>query len=70
MQVVVVQREYDEFIKREHAKYVVESFPNGEFLLLEGVSHFAPLQPPERFNTAILELVGKVLSSRSSKIAG
>ena len=29
--VVVVQSEYEEFIKREHAKYIVESLPNGEF---------------------------------------
>jgi hypothetical protein len=58
--VVVVQSEYEEFIKREHAKYIVESLPNGEFLLLQGVSHFAPLQPLEPFNTAILELARKV----------
>jgi len=34
--VVVVQSEYEEFIKREHAKYIVESLPNGEFLLFAG----------------------------------
>jgi pimeloyl-ACP methyl ester carboxylesterase len=67
---VVVQSEYDEFIKREHAKYIVESLPNVEFLLLQGVSHFAPRQPLEQFNTAILELSGKVLSSKGGKIAG
>ena len=36
--VVVVQSEYDEFIKCEHAKYIVESLPK------RGVSSFAGCQ--------------------------
>jgi pimeloyl-ACP methyl ester carboxylesterase len=59
--VVIVQSEHDEFIKREHAEYLARSIPNAKFVLLNGVSHFAPLQRPEQFNTAILEFLGKVL---------
>jgi pimeloyl-ACP methyl ester carboxylesterase len=59
--VVVAQSETDEFIKREHAEYLARTIPNAEFVLLDGVSHFAPLQRPEQFNAAILRFVGKVL---------
>jgi pimeloyl-ACP methyl ester carboxylesterase len=58
--VVIVQSEHDEFIKREHAEYLARSIPNADLIVLDGVSHFAPLQRPEQFNTAILEFVGKV----------
>jgi pimeloyl-ACP methyl ester carboxylesterase len=59
--VVIIQSEHDEFIKREHAEYLAQAIPDAEFLLLKGMSHFAPLQRPEQFNTAILEFTGKVL---------
>lgn len=59
--VVIVQSEHDEFIKREHAEYLARSIPHAEFVLLPGVSHFAPLQRPEQFNVAMLAFLGKVL---------
>jgi pimeloyl-ACP methyl ester carboxylesterase len=59
--VVIVQSEQEEFIKREHAEYLAQAIPDAGFLLLNGVSHFAPLQRPEQFNTAILEFTDKVL---------
>jgi pimeloyl-ACP methyl ester carboxylesterase len=59
--VVIVQSEHDEFIKREHAEYLARSIPNAEFVLLKGVSHFAPLQRPEQFNTAMLAFISKTL---------
>jgi pimeloyl-ACP methyl ester carboxylesterase len=59
--VEIVQSEHDEFIKREHAEYLARSIPNAEFVLLPGVSHFAPLQRPEQFNAAMLTFLGKVL---------
>jgi len=59
--VAIVQSEYDEFIKREHAEYLARSIPHAEFVLLPGVSHFAPLQRPEQFNAAMLAFLGKVL---------
>ena len=58
--VAIVQSEHDEFIKREHAEYLAKTIPNAEFIFLNGVSHFAPLQRPEQFNAAIVEFVGKV----------
>ena len=59
--VAIVQSEHDEFIKREHAEYLARSIPNAEFIYLLGVSHFAPLQRPEQFNTAMLAFLSKVL---------
>ncbi|MFK0277749.1 alpha/beta fold hydrolase [Ensifer sp. NPDC090286] len=51
--VVIVQSENDEFIKGEHADYLAHSIPGAAFILLDGVSHFAPLQRPDRFNAAL-----------------
>lgn len=59
--VAIVHSEYDEFIKREHAEYLARSIPDAEFVHLQGVSHFAPLQRPEQFNSAMLAFLGKVL---------
>jgi pimeloyl-ACP methyl ester carboxylesterase len=59
--VAIVQSEFDEFIKREHAEYLASSIPNAEFIFLPGVSHFAPLQRPEQFNSAVLAFLGRVL---------
>ncbi len=57
--VTIIHSEHDEFIKREHAEYLVRSIPNAEFIYLPEVSHFAPLQRPEQFNTAMLAFLGK-----------
>jgi pimeloyl-ACP methyl ester carboxylesterase len=59
--VTIVHSEHDEFIKREHAEYLVRNIPNTEFVFLPGVSHFAPLQRPEQFNNVMLTFLGKVL---------
>src|SRR5713226_9595985 len=59
--VVIVQSEHDEFIKPEQAEYLARSILNAEFVLLNGVSHFAPLQGPEQFNTAMLAFISKTL---------
>ncbi|MCL4294157.1 MAG: alpha/beta hydrolase [Anaerolineae bacterium] len=56
--VVIVHSEYDEFIKREHAEYLARNIPKAEFVELAGVSHFAPLQRPEQFNSVMLAFLG------------
>lgn len=58
--VTIVQSEHDEFIRREHAEYLARSIPNARYLLLTGVSHFAPLQKPEQFNAAVLEFLRNI----------
>jgi pimeloyl-ACP methyl ester carboxylesterase len=59
--VAIVQSEHDEFIKPEHAEYLARSIPGAELILLPGVSHFAPLQRPEQFNSVMRAFLGKVL---------
>jgi pimeloyl-ACP methyl ester carboxylesterase len=60
--VVIVQSEHDEFIKHEHAEYLARNIPNAEFVNLQGVSHFAPLQRPRQFNVTLLAFLGKALT--------
>ena len=59
--VAIVQSEHDEFIKREHAEYLAQSIPGAEFVLLPGVSHFAPIQRPAEFNEVLLAFLGRVM---------
>jgi pimeloyl-ACP methyl ester carboxylesterase len=56
--------------KREHAEYLAQAIPYSEFIALNSVSHFAPLQRPKQFNTAVLEFVGKVLPRKVGNGAG
>jgi len=58
--VVIVHSEHDEFIKPEHAEYLARSIPNAEYIFLPGVSHFAPLQRPDKFNAAMLGFLSKI----------
>jgi len=60
--VAIVQSEHDEFIRREHADYLARSIPHAKFIELLGVSHFAPLQRPEQFNTTMLAFLSKALA--------
>lgn len=58
----IVQSEHDEFIKQEHAEYLALNIPNAQLFNLQGVSHFAPLQRPEKFNSLIFEFLREVSS--------
>ena len=64
--VTIAHSEHDEFIKREHAEYLAQSIPNAELVVLNGVSHFAPLQRPEQFNDALLVFPAQDLPLRCS----
>jgi pimeloyl-ACP methyl ester carboxylesterase len=62
--VSIVQSEHDEFIKREHTEYLARTIPDAEFVLLNEVSHFAPLQRPDLFNAAMLKFAQEVLPAQ------
>ena len=64
--VVIVQSEHEEFIKRDHAEYLARSIPNAELVVLNHVSHFAPLQRPAQFNDAMLTFLGKLNFSKDT----
>ena len=61
----IAQSEKDEFIKREHAEHLARTIPGASFILLDGVSHFAPLQRPKQFNAAMLVFVDEVLRKQT-----
>ncbi len=63
--VLIVQSQSDEFILWEHAVYLARSIPKAEVFELTGVSHFAPLQRPQRFNRVLLEFLG-IWNTRSA----
>jgi pimeloyl-ACP methyl ester carboxylesterase len=65
--VVIALGEGDEFITREHAEYLARAIPHAESLILNGVSHFAPVQRPNVFNNAILAFLERVLRSSASQ---
>lgn len=60
--VAIVQSEHDEFIKPEHAEYLAWNIPDAELIVLPALSHFAPLQRPERFNGVMRAFVDKTFS--------
>lgn len=60
--VAIVQSEHDEFIKQEHAEYLARTIPDAAFILLPGVSHFAPLQRPELFNRTAQRFLDRIFS--------
>lgn len=60
----VVQAEHDEFIKPEHCAYLARSIPNATYSILSDVSHFAPLQRPEKFNAELRDFLGAILPGK------
>lgn len=48
----------DEFIRPEHARYLADTIPGASLTMMPGVTHFAPLQRPARFNAAMLNFLG------------
>lgn len=55
--VLVIQSADDEFIRIEHAEYLAGALPRGRLRVLEGVTHFAPLQRPALFNRAVTDFL-------------
>ncbi|WP_175911486.1 alpha/beta hydrolase [Burkholderia sp. BCC1640] len=58
--VAIVQGEHDEFIRPDHAAYLAHTIPGATLTILPGVSHFAPLQRPARFNAAMLAFLDRL----------
>lgn len=56
-QVLVVDGDHDEAIKREHTEYIAAAIPGAGLLILPNASHFAFLQDPALFNAALLQFL-------------
>jgi pimeloyl-ACP methyl ester carboxylesterase len=57
-QILIVDGDHDEAIKRPHTEYIAATIPHAGLLILPNVSHFAFLQDPRQFNFAILHFLG------------
>ncbi len=57
MPVAIVHAEFDEFITREHSRYLAAGIPGAKLIELRGMSHFAPLQRPQYFNRELLDFL-------------
>lgn len=57
--VVIADGEYDEAIRPEHTRYMASNIPGARLVILSGVSHFAMLQDPRKFNGAVLEFLSE-----------
>jgi pimeloyl-ACP methyl ester carboxylesterase len=64
MPFTIVYGEHDEFIRREHLEQLAHAISGAEFVLLPDVSHFAPLQRPERFNAALQSFLNRLQQVR------
>ena len=49
----IVGAEHDEIIRREHTAALAAAIPGARLAIMPGVSHFAMLQDPERFNAEL-----------------
>jgi len=50
--ILIADGDHEEFILRQHTQYLARTIPGATLLILPGVSHFAPLQNPDRGNPA------------------
>jgi pimeloyl-ACP methyl ester carboxylesterase len=56
--ILIADGDHEEFILRQHTRYLARTIPGATLLILPGVSHFAPLQDPDGFNRAVLDFLG------------
>jgi pimeloyl-ACP methyl ester carboxylesterase len=65
---LIAHSEHEEFIKREHAGYLAQTLPDATMIVLDGVSHFAPLQRPAQFNAAVLSFLARLFPSAGTAL--
>ena len=56
-EILVVDGDHDEAIKRPHTEYIAATIPHAGLLILPNASHFAFLQDPAFFNAAVLHFL-------------
>jgi pimeloyl-ACP methyl ester carboxylesterase len=56
--VLIADGDHDEAIKRQHTDYIAATIPGARLLILPNTSHFAFIQDPGSFNSAILHFLG------------
>lgn len=56
-EVLVMDGDHDEAIKRSHTEYIANTIPHARLTILPDTSHFAFIQDPEAFNRAIVNFL-------------
>jgi pimeloyl-ACP methyl ester carboxylesterase len=59
--VVVSDGEHDEIIKPEHTRQIAATIPGARLVIQRNVSHFAMLQDPSQFNSALSAFLSESL---------
>ena len=59
----IADGQYDEGIKPEHNKYLAATIPGARLVILPNLSHFAMLQGPQMFNSAVLSFLSDYKST-------
>ena len=55
--VAIADGDHDEAIEPAHTRYLARTIPGARLIILPGLSHFAMLQDPMAFNTAMLGFI-------------
>jgi len=55
--IAIADGDHEEFIKEAHTEYMAWTIPGARQVTLTGVSHFAPWQAPDAFNTSVLQFL-------------
>jgi pimeloyl-ACP methyl ester carboxylesterase len=53
----IVVADHDEWVKPAHAQYLAHTIPRARLIVLHNVSHYAALQDPDGYTTAILQFL-------------
>jgi pimeloyl-ACP methyl ester carboxylesterase len=62
----IADGQYDEAIKPEHTHYLAATIPGARLVILPNLSHFAMLQGPRVFNSAVLDFLSDYKSMHGS----
>ncbi|HEY1752431.1 MAG TPA: alpha/beta hydrolase [Caulobacteraceae bacterium] len=57
-QIAIADGDHDEIISHRHTRYLARTIPGAELIWLPHAGHFAPLQAPDEFNSAMLDFLG------------
>lgn len=60
----IVVSDHEESITPAHSEYLAATIPGAQLVMLHDVSHFAPLQDPEQFASAVLRFADKLPAPR------
>jgi pimeloyl-ACP methyl ester carboxylesterase len=55
--IAIADGDKEEIVRPQHTAYLGKAVPGAKLIILNGVSHFAPMQKPDAFNAAMLSFL-------------